>query len=514
MIKYIPESQLSIEEFKTPFETSLSADNRWVELSKIVPWDYFASIYIELMSSNIGRPGLSPRIILGALIIKHKEKLDDRGVILAIQENIYMQYFVGLKGFSVEPIFDASLFVEIRKRIGATTFDQLNLDLIKSASQETDQKHLSKKSKDKKDGDESCPSNKGKLQMDATVADQYITFPTDSKLLNSGRKQSEKMIDHLYKISEIKGIKPRTYRRMLDKSFLNYSKKRNQSKASHRKMNRKLLEALKRNLKHINNFLGQFEKQGMPFPFRGKKQKMLWVLHTFYKQQQEMYDQKSNSCKDRIVSIFQPHVRAIPRGKARARVEFGSKLGVSLDQGFARVNTFSWDAYHEASDLILQVEAYQALHGYYPELVQVDKLYATRANRKWLKEREIRITAPALGRKSKEQLNESYYKKRKRKIEAAERNHIEAKFGQGKNGYNLNKIRATLKETSESWVAAIFFVMNLINYHKVMPSRPFFLITNLIKSIKWPKQLLSECKTPRETLFFFRPQIFLRNFGN
>jgi len=46
----------------------------------------------------------------------------------------------------------------------------------------------------------------------------------------------------------------------------------------------------------------------------------------------------------------------------------------------------------------------------------------------------------------------------------AERNHIEGKFGQGKNGYALNQIRARLKETSESWVACIFFVMNLIHF--------------------------------------------------
>jgi hypothetical protein len=64
-------------------------------------------------------------------------------------------------------------------------------------------------------------------------------------------------------------------------------------------------------------------------------------------------------------------------------------------------------------------------------------------------------------------LEESRYKKQKRKKEATERNHIEGKFGQGKNGYNLNKIRARLQETSESWVAAIFFVMNLIHYQKV-----------------------------------------------
>jgi len=87
MIKHNSDLQLTIEEFKTPFQSSLPADNRWVKLSKAVPWDKFASAYISMMNADFGRPGISPRIVLGALIIKHLEKLYDRGVIAAIHEN-------------------------------------------------------------------------------------------------------------------------------------------------------------------------------------------------------------------------------------------------------------------------------------------------------------------------------------------------------------------------------------------------------------------------------------------
>jgi len=111
------------------------------------------------------------------------------------------------------------------------------------------------------------------------------------------------------------------------------------------------------------------------------------------------------------------------------------------------------------------VEAYKKLHGHYPALVQVDKIYATRKNRQWLKENGIRITAPPQGRRPTK-TKETYYQKRKTRKEAVERNQIEGKFGQGKNGYKLDEIRARLKETSESWVACIFFVMNLIHYEK------------------------------------------------
>jgi hypothetical protein len=463
MIRYTSDKQLTIEEFETPFHRKLSSDNRWVKLAQVVPWDKFASAYIAMMNSDFGRPGISPRIILGALIIKHLEKLDDRGVIQAIEENIYMQYFVGLKGFTVDPVFDPSLFVEIRKRVGHKQFDTLSAELIRSVKGTKDNRHNKKKRKDGTD----TPENHGKLQADATVADQYITYPTDNGILNESRKKCEKLIDKLYAYSDSQGIKPRTYRRTMDQAYLSYSKKKKKSEGTHRKMTRKLLESVRRDISHINSLLDLSEARGDQFPLTHKDQRLFWIIRLAYEQQRYMYDNDTHSCPDRIVSIYQPHVRPVPRGKIKSQIEFGSKLGVSLDDGFARINTFSWDAYHEGGDLIEQVEEYRRLHGYYPELVQVDKIYATQENRRWLKERFIRITAPPLGRRPAKE-KQSYYQKRKARKEAAERNHIEGKFGQGKNGYALNQIRARLKETSESWIACIFFVMNLIHleaYH-------------------------------------------------
>ena len=105
----------------------------------------------------------------------------------------------------------------------------------------------------------------------------------------------------------------------------------------------------------------------------------------------------------------------------------------------------------------------KSIHGYYPEVVQADKIYFTKVNRKWLEERKIRITGVPQGRHPKEK--ESYYQKKKKKKESNRRNQIEGKFGQGKNAYGLNKIKARLKETSESWVCGIFFAMNVIHYY-------------------------------------------------
>jgi hypothetical protein len=123
---------------------------------------------MAVMSSETGREAKSPRLVLGALIIKHLENLDDRGTIDAIQENPYMQYFVGLEEFTTEQIFTPSLFVEIRKRVGAKEFDLMTVDLIRTVSEVKP-----KKSKVHSKRSDECdkPKNKGKLKIDATVAD-------------------------------------------------------------------------------------------------------------------------------------------------------------------------------------------------------------------------------------------------------------------------------------------------------------------------------------------------------
>ena len=69
------------------------------------------------------------------------------------------------------------------------------------------------------------------------------------------------------------------------------------------------------------------------------------------------------------------------------------------------------------------------------------------------------------------------------------RNHVEGKFGQGKNGYDLNRIRAKRQDTSESWISAILFVMNLTKLMKVAVRYGYFLAIfawRYIKKIIWP----------------------------
>ena len=240
------------------------------------------------------------------------------------------------------------------------------------------------------------------------------------------------------------------------------AKKKKKQKKDIRKALRFLLNCVKRNLGHIDRMLDKYEETELPLEYKHLRQ--LWVIQTLWDQQWEMFINHTNTCKHRIVSISQPHVRPIVRGKQGKMVEFGSKLGLSLFEGYFTAETLSWDAYNEESDLIIQAGNYKRLLGYYPELILADKIYWTNKNRKWCKENSIRLTATPKGRP----VEKTAHQKRKEKKEFARRNHVEGKIGNAKQVYNLNQIKAKLKNTSESWIGATLFVMNIMNFASIL----------------------------------------------
>ena len=499
MPKFTSQNQLSFADFKTPFDQALDENNRWVKLATMLPWDSMCDAYNKHLSP-MGRPEKPARMVIGAVIIKHKLGVSDRETIAQIQENPYLQYFVGLHGFQTKQIFAPSLFVDIRKRLGADVFDAFHqslLDLLaqveqnKSKASATKTKNPSNEDSHDSDTTESetpddkpsngsvpnipeapkttPPENQGKLIIDATIAEQAIRFPTDLSLLNEARELSETIIDYLYKWHALTE-KPRTYRRQARASFVSLVKQRRPSKKKLKHAIKSQLQYLRRNFKSIESMLNMVPKDCVALPYKMLRQ--YWIIQHVYAQQLEMYQNKTNRCDDRIVSIHQPHVRPIIRGKAHKKTEFGSKLNVSMDKhGLAYIERLDWDAYHEGNDLPNIVESYKARYGFYPEVVMVDTLYGTRANRKYLKDRGIRYGGKPLGRPKKETTDnkvELAKAKKQRTQDYRQRIPIEGKFGQGKNGYGLNLIKAKLALTSEAWVRSIFLVMNIVALERLL----------------------------------------------
>lgn len=130
MIRYCSSKQLTIAEFDWPFETALNKNNRWVKLSECIPWDDLAESYYQGLSADRGRPLKDAQLVIGAVIIKHKLCLSDVETVLQIQENPYLQYFVGLPGYQATAPFAPSLLVEIRKRMGEAVFEGFHRAII------------------------------------------------------------------------------------------------------------------------------------------------------------------------------------------------------------------------------------------------------------------------------------------------------------------------------------------------------------------------------------------------
>ena len=111
-----------------------------------------------------------------------------------------------------------------------------------------------------------------------------------------------------------------------------------------------------------------------------------------------MYDTRTHTVEDRIVSISQPYIRPIVRGKAKAPVEFGAKLDISVEDGFARIETISFDPYNESTVLQEAVERFFRRNGCYPKKILADKIYRNRTNLKYCADNGIKLSGPALGR--------------------------------------------------------------------------------------------------------------------
>lgn len=493
MIHNIPSNQLSFAEFKTPFDVALDANNRWVTFSESIPWDDLANLYCQGFS-HTGRRAKSPRLVIGAMILKHKLCLGDEETVRQIQENPYLQYFCGFPAYSTKQPFAPSLFVEIRKRMGEALFKGFEQAVIEAVDAVKKPSQPDQPNDDQSDPPPSDPideastspeqsrtDHQGKLILDATVAPQKIRFPTDISLLNEAREIAERILDKLYAQSDLHK-KPRTYRQRARKDYLALVKQKRPRRAVRRKAIRKQLNYLNRNLKHIDSLWEAVCQPALPCIraqyasqrclLSNRELKLLWVIRTLYQQQQTLYDTKTTRVDDRIVSLHQPHVRPIVRGKPHISAEFGSKLSVSLTgEGIACLDAVRWDAFNEGQDLEQQVEHYRQRHGHYPEVVLADPVYGTRANRKYLKDKQIRFGGKPLGRPKKQtEANKDQLKaeKRQRKADYLQRIPIEGKFGQGKNGYQLNLIKAKTRETAECWIRSIFFVMNLIALWKMV----------------------------------------------
>jgi hypothetical protein len=452
-------AQLSIEEFYLPFGGQLLADNRWVKMAKLMPWDMIEDLYAEtggfVEDKKDGRPPVKARIAFGANYIKEQEGLTDRETLQYIAENPYVQYFLGLSAFETKPLFDHSMMARFRKRFTPEMMAKINEELYRRSNPP----------KPPDDG-----GNDGTMILDATAAPADIRYPTDLSLVNECRENTEAIIDEFWEASGISRRRQFYNRKKARAKYLKVAKQRRPRKQQIKQAIKEQLGFVEKNLEVLDS-LSPEECDLMVWL---KHLSRLETIRKVLKQQKEMMQTGSHTVEERIVNLRQPHVRPIVRGKVNAPVEFGQKVSISVVDGYTFIEKQSWDNFGEGITLIESAEKYKERHGVYPKAILADKTYRNRNNISFCKANGIRLTGPRLGRPKKEEWEADRIQAYK---DSCERNMVESRFGIGKRRYGLDLIMARLPFTAESEVAMNILAMNVALLLRVL----LRLIANWVK---------------------------------
>jgi IS5 family transposase len=391
--------QLSFENFYLPFGGKLSGENRWVKLAQLILWETFEEKYAEQLSQRMGAPAKSFRMVLGALIIKERLGTSDAETVEQIRENPYLQYFLGLSEYSDTAPFEVSILVHFRKRVKSELIVQINEAIVKQSYENDSSKQegvaeLSEPTCENSDDDElPSPPNAGQLIVDASCTPADIRYTANLSLLNEAQEHTERIIDVLYQ--QVQGQvaqKPRTYRRKAPQQYLHIAKQRQVRRNALRKVVGQQLRYVRRNLAHIDTLIAA----GATLVQLDKRlYRKLLVISKLFRQQQWMYQHR---IENRIVSIARPHVPTIVRGKDRTPVEFGAEIAISCVDGYVFLDHQDWENFNESTDLPEQIERFKGHFGHYPASVHADQIYRTQTNRKYCRERGIRLSGKPLGR--------------------------------------------------------------------------------------------------------------------
>lgn len=419
-----------------PLGGGLRADNRWMKLGKLIPWNQMEEIYRGYFSEGMGRPAKDSRLICGLLVVKHVEGYSDERVVEEYLENPYVQAFCGEEVFVIVGGIDPSLLSKMRKRLGKEFFQRFEEEVLEVLKRERIVKAREQ-------------------LLDATVVPVNITYPTDTKLLNRAREWVVKVIGVMRKRFKIQE-KVRTYCRVARVVYVGFQKKRRKTKAQIRLMRGKLLRYLRRNLRQLEELLRGYGER-LKQKEREFLRRRLGVVRAMYDQQWEMWKTRAKTVKDRIVSLHLPHIRPIVRGKEGREVEFGPKALLSWVDGFCFLDRLAFDAYNEGVHLWGSLERYKKRFGKYPQCATGDGIFGNRENRTQLKALGIRSGFKALGRAAQDHVNKQWFREKQR----LRSSRMEGIIGHGKSHFGLDRILYRIADGEEMWVRMGLLAMNL-----------------------------------------------------
>ena len=324
--------------FRIELSRIIDPSHGLVKMSRVVEWDRLDELFGSTYCPDNGRPGVSTRLMVALNYLKYTYNLSDQDVIDTWVENPYWQYFSGMKYFEHKPPIDPSSMTRWRKRIGDAGAEELLKETIAAGLKIKAIK----------------PSQLKRVNVDTTVQEKEIRFPTDARLYDRAR---QRLVDH----AKAGGIALRQ----------NYNRKSRhlvlkQSRYAHAKQMKRAAGCARKLKTYLGRVIRDIERNcGQPEP---ELQSLLAIASRIYRQQR--------NDKNKIYSVHQPHVECISKGKAHKRYEFGCKVSVAATSrggwfvGAMAVHGNPYDG-HTLTDALDQVERIASC----PEQVFVDRGY-------------------------------------------------------------------------------------------------------------------------------------------
>ena len=324
--------------FRVELSRIIDRGHGLVKLAEAVDWHRLDEMFGSTYCPDNGRPGVSTRLMVALHYLKYTHNLSDEEVVASWVENPYWQYFSGMKWFEHDVPIDPSSMTRWRKRIGEAGAEGLLRETLEAGLKIKAVK----------------PHQLKRVNVDTTVQEKEIRFPTDARLYDRARQR-------LVEAAKDRGISLRQ----------NYNRKSKhalymQSRYAHAQQMQRARQCTRKLKTYLGRVIRDIERnyQKPDEPLRN----LLEIGRKIFHQQR--------TDKNKAYSVHAPEVECISKGKAHKRYEFGCKVSVAATSrggwfvGARAVHGNPYDG-HTLSDTLSQVERM----GIRPEQVFVDMGY-------------------------------------------------------------------------------------------------------------------------------------------
>jgi transposase, IS5 family len=406
-----------------------------------IPFQQLASL-IPAPKGILGGKGckawLSVEGGIALLIAKHYLQLSDSLLIERLNTDWSLQLFCGIRLRADERIRDEDLPGRWRRYIGRyLDIDQWQLTLASSWKDQIHQSHVA--------------------LTDATCYESYITFPTDVKLIWKSCGEVYTLINDIRKNQKLR-VSRANHKKWRDR-YLAFSRNRKKGKRKSKKLCRSLLKYLTRLLKELDKLRPRSKRLSR------RRLGRLRTIETLKEQQWQLHFGKQSRAPERIVSLHKPYVRPIVRGKEIKDVEFGAKVNKLQVDGISFIEHISYNAFHEGVRLQSTIEMHERYFGKCSQL-GADAIYANNENRKYCTTNHIATNFVSKGREMRRPVEQKQRSQMRSILGKARSTQLEGSFGNEKQHYLLDKVRAGTQASEIAWIFFGMFASNAVRITK------------------------------------------------